>query len=111
MRKYHVVLGLAFFVTACANDHYTVIPGGNGSQERMAADLAQCKQDVLDRYYHDQHQSGAIVGGVLGGAVGGAIGGAVDAGNTPDHPMKLSDLDPAIERCMYEHGYTGTSEN
>ena len=73
----------------------------------MAEDLKSCKQTVLNQYSHQSH-SGAIMGGILGGAVGGAIGGSLDSSN---NTMTPADIDPAIEQCMREKGYDGTSEN
>ena len=102
---------LATVLSGCANDHYVVIPGGAGSQAQMASTLHDCKDQTMHAYFSGQSHNGAVVGGVLGGAVGGAIGGAMDASNQPTDAIKLSDLNPMIERCMRERGYDGTSEN
>ena len=96
-----LLVGALFVLSACARDNYTVISNGPGSQERMAADLKSCKLAVLHQYAQQSHI-------VLGGAVGGVIGGALNSSN---NTMTPADIDPAIEQCMREKGYVGTSEN
>jgi hypothetical protein len=96
----------------CAHDSYTVIPGGPGSQDRLASDLRACKHQATDRYFKTRSNTGAIIGGIFGGAIGGAIGGLADSsanGQNPD--ANLANIDPNVEACMKDRGYIGTSEN
>jgi hypothetical protein len=95
-----VLIAPLVFLSGCANDNYSVIANGRGSQQQMAGDLKACKISVVNEY-----ESGHSHLAPLLGAIGGAV--APD----DDNAMKLSDMNPAIEKCMREHGYVGTSEN
>jgi hypothetical protein len=108
MLRIALALLVASLVSGCANDRYVVDEGGPGSQQRLSSDLWDCKQDVQHRYFASQNQSGVVAAGVLFGGVGGAVAGALNANSGT---MKTSDIDPAIEACMKQRGYTGTSEN
>ena len=90
----------ALAVAGCANDNYTVIPNGPGSQAQLKPALRACQEKVEHDYAYGQSHIGAILLGPIGALLD------VDSG-----AMKASDIDPAIERCMRERGYDGTSEN
>lgn len=97
----------AFALSGCAHDNYSVIAGGSGTEAKLHDDLRDCKHVTIAAFENGQSHTGALLG-VLGGGLGGAIGGAIDANNGT---MKPSDIDPAIETCMRDKGYAGTSEN
>ena len=92
-----IVLLNVFLLAACAHDNYVAIPNGPGSQSRMKADLASCKDEALRKYQQANRFAGL-----------GAIGGALDSGHPDSDPFHIN---PNIERCMREHGYAGTSRN
>lgn len=105
----HVSAALfAFVLSGCANDRYVADPGNTASVAQLKSDLSDCKSMVRHQYAHQQSGLGAAAAGGLGGVVAGALVGLV---NTQDGQMRASDIDPAIERCMADRGYTGTSEN
>jgi hypothetical protein len=111
MRIHVVVIGSVLVLSACANDHYTVIPNGPGSEVRMADDLWDCKMAAEARYQHATSHN-AVALGVLFGPIGAGVGGSIDQEKEKDNPgAQLSNINPNIERCMHEHGYDGTSEN
>lgn len=107
------ILPIIFFLSACAHDNYVVTPKGHGSQERLVNDLHLCKEEVNHVYFSDKPDTGFLAGaaGALGGGIGGALVGAGTGLSTPSNSMKLSDVDPYIEKCMLKKGYIGTSEN
>lgn len=67
----------------------------------MAADLSDCKHDVMHQFYLGQSQYGTI-GTKAGGDISGIIGGAMDA-MTAD--MKPDQIDAAVDQCMQRKGY------
>lgn len=112
MNRRIIFVAAALFLAGCANDRYAVIPDGPGSEVRLRSDLRSCKDLVMAQYRHDQSHGGLVIGAVVGGAIGGVAGGLVDlAGGQSGNAMTLSDLNPAIESCMAQRGYAGTSEN
>jgi uncharacterized protein YcfJ len=105
---------LAVVLAGCAHDNYSVVAGGPGSQDRMNAELKACKQQAIDAYFDSEKQqphTGAAVGAVFGGAVGSALGAMADKSGENPKAMQTSDIDPMIEHCMADRGYSGTSEN
>ena len=66
----------------------------------MSKALSGCQHEVLTQYAQGQSHTGAILLGPIGALLD------ADSG-----AMKASDIDPAIERCMADKGYVGTSEN
>lgn len=106
--KHLVFVFAVLAVAGCANDRYVADVGNKASVGQMKTDLSDCKNLVLHQYAHQQSGIGAAAAGGLGGVVAGAVVGLV---STQTGIMRASDIDPAIERCMAERGYTGTSEN
>jgi hypothetical protein len=120
-----IIASCTMLLSGCANDQYTVNSIGPGSTQRLASDLHDCKIDVLHRYTHS-HATEVFVGAALGGIGGAAVGGGVAAGaasgaiagtavsvadTSGDQPIPTSQVNPMVEQCMLDKGYTGTSEN
>ncbi len=101
-----------FALVGCANDNYRVVEGGPGSPASLKSDLHDCKNTVIAKFQSEQptHYNAAM-GAVVGGAFGAALGGELDASTQKTDYMKPGEIDPAIERCMADKGYSGTSEN
>ena len=106
--KHLSALLITLAVAGCANDRYVADPGNAASADQMKSDLSDCKSIVRHQYVHQQSGIGAAAAGGFGGVIAGAVVGLV---STQSGEMRASDIDPAIERCMAERGYTGTSEN
>jgi hypothetical protein len=93
-----VAAAACLLLAGCANDQYAAVAGETAVP--MSQALSGCKHDVLTRYAEGQSHIGAVLLGPLGALLD------VDSG-----AMKASDIDPAIESCMADKGYVGTSEN
>lgn len=116
------VLFCALGISACANDNYIA---SSGDPARMKLALTDCKHQATDAYIKStskQNAMNGVFGGIAGGlAAGGSVLIAAALGATAvvtaaaiprdQEPMKSSDIDPMIERCMATKGYIGTSEN
>jgi len=105
-----LIVALLIGIVACAEDHYTVIPNGPGSEAKMSGDLKECKRIAVHAYSEGRFNGGSAVGGAIGGALGGAIGGLLDA-STTTNDMKPSDINRMTEQCMKSRGYIGTSSH
>lgn len=92
-----IFIGIA--LSGCAEDHYTVIPDGAGSEARLRSDLRDCKDWAIREHFRRQPEANAALNFF------GAIGGAISAATQPaeNNPNLLT------EQCMREHGYNGTS--
>lgn len=107
--KYSILLAL-FILPACAHNDYA--PTGN----IMKDDLRKCQHDAIKKYNDSKTPmtsgqiAGAVIGGVGGGAIGGAIlGSALGSSADDNHTMKLQEIDPYVDNCMHDKGYTGHS--
>lgn len=94
-----------FLLTACANDHYVVIPHSLGSDENLKADLQNCKMSAVHQYNIQKSSVSDIL------SIAGPIGSLASVGvsENDDSPIKLKDLNPMTEQCMKKKGYNGTS--
>lgn len=98
-------------LAGCAN-HYSASDGSINS-DKLASDTKECNQEATRAYYASQPPVGAgqvaglVAGGLVGGAIGGAIGGAAFGTAESDNSgvMKLSDINPYVDKCMKERGY------
>ncbi len=116
MKLYNIsLLFFTLLLSGCAHDSYTVIPDSEGSKGAMASDLYNCKIEAVHKYKESQpaitgvEVLGIAAGGVLGGAIGGAAVGAVVSQNEGLNSMKKSEINPYVEECMSDKGYSGTS--
>ena len=93
-------------LSACANNRYTVIAGGPGSQTDMQSALSDCRYASMQQAAAAQNHGALFVGAVLGGMAGAVAGSLIDG---PAQPHV--DVNQLIEACMRDRGYDGTSEN
>lgn len=113
MKKYYILS--AVLLTSCAHNDYAPLPDTNASQQYLKTDLRACQHEANVKYHDSQsgmsggQVAGVALGGVIGGALGGAVIGATMVPSSEDHAMKLSELDPYIDRCMLAKGYSGHS--
>lgn len=69
--------------------------------DQQSAALRDCRHTTFQKFYEGRYHGGAFLAGALGGVVGGIAGGALDSA-TSTNTMQLSDIQPAIDRCVAE---------
>ena len=110
MKKYLIIL---LMLSGCAHDNYEVVPGSDGSRDKMHSDLVSCRWESSHNYnaahpMGNEQVIGMVAGGALGGALGGAAFGAASTGDE-DIDKKWRTIDDGIEKCMLRKGYKGTT--
>lgn len=99
-------------LAGCAYNHYDVTPGSGADPTTMNVALGSCEKEAMSLYEKSQRENYSLANLVVGAFAGGAIGGfATGALSSEQGQMKASDIDPYIQKCMADKGYTGESEN
>ncbi len=97
-------------LSGCAQDVYTMANGQPiTDQDKYSSDLYDCKMAAIHEYQEGGPNAGMLAAGALGGAIGGAIMGST-SNLANDKGMKPSDINPAVEKCMSQKDYKGTSK-
>lgn len=107
MRK-AITLAAVLLLGACAQDSYTLTNGGPiQDKDTYDSALYRCKTAAAAQYHDGGIPAGMFLTGAIGGVLAAPIVIAADMQN--DNGMKLSDINPTVEKCMVQKGYSGTS--
>lgn len=95
-------LALLLLLAGCAQNNYQVIPGGHADMDDMKSTLDACRKTTIHSYYAQQSVLSKI-------PVGGLI--SVGISEMDDSQIKLKDIEPMVQKCMNDKGYTLINED